>query len=153
MIDPRVLRDEPDRVRASLAKRGLPVDIVDRALSADTARRAAISQYEALRAEQKQLGKLIAQAQGEEKQALLERTKMLAAEVKAAEAAQVGAEAAWQEALLSLPNIAADEAPAGGEDDFTVIERIGTPTSSAAPRCRARASTSSPAWAPSSSSR
>jgi seryl-tRNA synthetase len=127
MIDPRVLRDEPDRVRASLAKRGLPVDIVDRALSADTARRAAISQYEALRAEQKQLGKLIAQAQGEEKQALLERTKMLAAEVKAAEAAQVGAEAAWQEALLSLPNIAADEAPAGGEDDFTVIERIGTP--------------------------
>jgi len=127
MIDPRVLRDEPDRVRAAQAKRGLSGDVVDRALSADTARRAAISQFEALRGEQKQLGKLIPQAQGEEKQALLARTKTLAADVKAAEAAQAEAEAAWQDAVMSIPNVAADEAPAGGEDDFVVLETVGTP--------------------------
>ncbi|WP_028643643.1 serine--tRNA ligase [Nocardioides sp. URHA0020] len=127
MIDPRILRDDPDRVRAAQAKRGLSDDVVDRALAADTARRQAIVEFEAKRGEQKQLGKLIPQAQGAEKQDLLARTKTLAADVKAAEAAQNAAEAEWQEAVLSIPNLAADEAPAGGEDDFTLIERVGTP--------------------------
>jgi len=127
MIDPRLLRDEPDRVRAAQAKRGLSGDVVDRALAADAARRQAIVDFEALRAEQKQLGKLIPQAQGDEKQALLEKTKTLAAEVKAAETRQGEAEAEWQAALMSIPNPAADESPAGGEDDFVVLETIGTP--------------------------
>ena len=56
MIDPRVLREDPDRVRASLAKRGLPEDIVDVALAADAARRQAIAEFEAKRGEQKRLG-------------------------------------------------------------------------------------------------
>ncbi len=125
MIDPRVLRDDPDRVRAAQAKRGLSDDVVDRALSADAARRAAIGDFETKRAEQKQLGKLIPQAQGDEKQDLLARTKTLAAEVKEAEAAQAVAEEEWQAAVMSIPNIAADEAPAGGEDDFVVLETVG----------------------------
>jgi len=132
MIDPRVLRDDPDRVRAAQAKRGLSDDVVDRALAADSARRTAIADFEAKRGEQKQLGKLIAgldkgRAQGDERQELLVRTKALAAEVKAAEAAQNAAEEEWQAALLNIPNLAADEAPAGGEDDFVVLETIGTP--------------------------
>jgi seryl-tRNA synthetase len=127
MIDPRVLRDEPDRVRAAQAKRGLSGDVVDTALAADGARRRAIVEFEALRGEQKLLGKQVAQAQGEEKQALLERTKALSVEVKAAEAAQTAAEEQWRAALMSIPNLAADEAPAGGEDDFVVLETIGTP--------------------------
>ncbi len=132
MIDPRVLRDEPDRVRAAQAKRGLSDDVVDRALAADGERRRAIATFEAKRAEQKQLGRLIPQAQGEEKQGLLAQTKTLAAEVKEAEAAQAAAEEAWQAALMSIPNIAAEEAPAGGEDDFVVLEEIGTPRDFAA---------------------
>src|SRR4051812_33170547 len=127
MIDPRVLRDEPDRVRAAQAKRGLSDDVVDRALSADGARRAAIADFEAKRGQQKQLGKQVAQAQGEEKQELLTRTRALAGEVKAAEAAQDAAEQEWQAALMSIPNLAADEVPAGGEDDFVVLETVGTP--------------------------
>ncbi|GAA4115278.1 serine--tRNA ligase [Nocardioides fonticola] len=132
MIDPRILRDQPDRVRAAQAKRGLSDAVVDEALAADSARRTAISEFETLRAEQKSLGKQVAQAQGEEKQALLERTKALAAEVKAAEAAQNAAEEAWQAALLSIPNLAAEETPPGGEDDFVVLETVGTPRDFAA---------------------
>lgn len=132
MIDPRILRDEPDRVRAAQAKRGLSDEVVDRALSADSERRRAIAAFETKRAEQKQLGKLIPQAQGEEKQALLAQTKTLAAEVKEAEAAQAVAEEAWQTALMSIPNLAAEEAPAGGEDDYVVLEEIGTPRDFAA---------------------
>ncbi|MFC7495714.1 MULTISPECIES: serine--tRNA ligase [unclassified Nocardioides] len=127
MIDPRILRDDPDRVRAAQAKRGLSDEVVDRALSADRARRGAISAFEERRAEQKQLGRQVAKAQGDEKQELLARTKALAAEVKEAEAAQGEAEAAWQDAIMGIPNLAADEAPAGGEDDFVVLETIGTP--------------------------
>jgi len=151
VIDPKVLRDDPDRVRAAQAKRGLSDEVVDRALAADSARRSAISTFEAKRAEQKQLGKQIPQAQGEEKAALLARTKDLSAEVKAAEAAQTEAEDAWRAALMDIPNLAADEAaqteaedawraalmdipnlaadeaPAGGEENFVVLETVGTP--------------------------
>ena len=127
MIDPRILRDDPDRVRAAQAKRKLSDDVVDRALAADEARRSAIAAYEARRAEQKAMGKKVASAQGEEKQALLAQVKELAAGVKEAEAARANAEAAWDEAMKAIPNLADDAAPAGGEDDYTVIEQVGTP--------------------------
>ena len=100
MIDPKVLRDDPDRVRAALAKRGLSDEVVSRSLEADVARRAAIAAFEEKRAEQKQLGALIPKAGPEEKQELLARTKTLAAEVKEAEAARVAADETWDAALV-----------------------------------------------------
>ncbi len=132
MIDPRLLRDNPDLIRAAQAKRGLSSEPVDRALAADAARRAAIAAFEEKRAEQKRLGALIPKAQGEEKAELLARTKAIAAEVKETEAAQTAAEAEWRDAMLAIPNPAAEEAPAGGEDDFVVLETIGTPRDFAA---------------------
>jgi len=127
MIDPRLLRDDPDLIRAAQAKRGLSTTVVDEALAADEGRRGAIADFERLRAEQKQLGRLISQAKGDDRAVLLERTKSLAADVKTAEAAQARAEEAWREAIMAIPNPAADEAPAGGEDDYVVLETIGTP--------------------------
>ncbi|NUR07374.1 MAG: serine--tRNA ligase [Nocardioidaceae bacterium] len=127
MIDPRLLRDDPDTLRAAQEKRGLSASAVDEAIGADERRRAAIVEFERLRGEQKTLGKQIPQAQGEEKQALLTRTKALSAEVKSAEAAQAEAEAAYRACLLAIPNPAAAEAPAGGEEDFVVLEHHGEP--------------------------
>ncbi|MGA9749709.1 MAG: serine--tRNA ligase [Nocardioides sp.] len=132
MIDPRLLRDDPDRIRAAQAKRGLSADVVDVALDADEQRRSAIGEFEQLRAQQKQLGAQIPQARGEDKQALLAQTKELSAQVKAAEAAQGAAEEAYKAAMMAIPNPAADEAPAGGEDDFVVLELVGTPRDFAA---------------------
>src|SRR3546814_441795 len=132
MIDPRILRDEPDRVRAAQAKRGLSDEVVDRALAADEGRRRSIVEFEEKRAEQKKLGKLIPKAAPEEKADLLARTKVLAADVKAAEAAQGEAEVEWKAALGSIPNLASDHTPEGGEDDFVVLETIGTPRDFAA---------------------
>ncbi|HYO38750.1 MAG TPA: serine--tRNA ligase [Nocardioidaceae bacterium] len=127
MIDPRLLRDDPDRIRDAQVKRGLSAGVVDEALAADERRRSAIVEFERLRGEQKSLGKQIASVSGEQKQALLERTKGLSAEVKKAEAAQAEAEDAYRAVLLTIPNPAAEEAPAGGEDDYTVLEHVGTP--------------------------
>jgi len=127
MIDPRLLRDEPDRVRASQVKRGSSPDVVDRALKADAARRATIAAFEEKRAAQKAFGKRVAQAKGEEKQELLAQVKILAAEVKHLEAEQVAAEQEWLDALKAIPNVVSEAAPAGGEDDFVVLEHVGTP--------------------------
>ncbi len=127
VIDPRLLRDDPDRVRAAQAKRGLSSAVVDEAVAADEARRAAIVDFERLRAEQKSLGRQVAGARGEERDALLARTRSLAAEVKTAEARQGEAEAVYRAAAMAIPNVAADEAPAGGEDDYTVLEHVGEP--------------------------
>ncbi|MGY2877057.1 seryl-tRNA synthetase [Marmoricola sp. URHA0025 HA25] len=132
MIDPRLLRDNPDLIRAAQAKRGLSASVVDEALAADEARRTAIADFERLRAEQKSLGKLVARAQGEEKAAILEKTRSLAVSVKAAELAQTHAEEDWAAAIRAIPNPAADAAPAGGEDDFVVLETIGLPRDFAA---------------------
>jgi len=127
VIDPRLLRDDPDLLRKAQEKRGLSAAVVDRALAADAARRTAITDFEQLRSEQKQLGKLISRATGEEKADLLARTKTLAADVKTAEATQAEAEQDWREVLYAIPNPAAEESPAGGEDDYVVLEHVGEP--------------------------
>jgi seryl-tRNA synthetase len=132
VIDPRILRENPDRVRAAQARRGLSADVVDQAVSADERRRSSIAEFERLRAEQKSLGKQIPKAQGDEKQQLLARTKTLSADVKAAEVAQGEAEAAYRDLLMSIPNLAAEESPAGGEEDFVVLEHVRTPRDFAA---------------------
>ena len=132
MIDIKLLRDNPDLVKASQRTRGEDESLVDVILEADATRRAGLTAYEQARAEQKTLGKEVARAQGEEKQALLARTRELAAQVKANEAA-AGAAAAQLEGLMTqIGNVVEEGVPAGGEDDFVVLETHGTPRDFAA---------------------
>jgi seryl-tRNA synthetase len=132
VIDARILRDDPDSVRAAQQRRGLPTALVDELISADEERRSSIAAFEAVRGEQKNLGKLIPKAQGEEKQQLLSRTKELSGQVKQAEAALTAAGEAFERLMKSLPNLASPEAPQGGEDDFVVLDTVGTPRDFAA---------------------
>jgi seryl-tRNA synthetase len=127
VIDPRTLRDNPDAVRASQRARGEDEGVVDKLLSLDTSRRSAIARADRLRAEQKQLSKLIPKAQGDERAALLTKGKELAAEVKAAEAEQGQASEEFDELHRSVPNVVHPDAPAGGEDDYVVLKHVGTP--------------------------
>ena len=97
MIDPRVLRDDPDRVRAAQAKRGLSDDVVDRALAADdrAARGDRRLRGQAGRAEAARQADPAGPGRGEGRRCW-RAPRTLAAEVKAAEAAQTEAEEAWQ---------------------------------------------------------
>ncbi|MFY1688814.1 serine--tRNA ligase [Plantactinospora sp. WMMB782] len=126
MIDLRLLRDDPETVRASQRARGESESAVDDLLRADEERRAAVGRFEALRAEQKQLGKRMPKADPAEKAGLLARTKELSAEVKAAEAAVGAAEAVLRQAQYAIPNVVEEGAPPGGEDDFVVLREVGT---------------------------
>lgn len=134
MIDLRLLRDDPDAVRASQTARGEPPAAVDELVRADAARREAVQRFEGLRAEQKQLSKQVPQATGEEKAALVARTKELSGQVKSAEADADEAERALRTAQLAVPNLVEQGAPAGGEDNYRVIREVGTPPTIAEPR-------------------
>lgn len=124
MIDLKLLRDDPDRARASQTTRGDDPSLVDALLAADEARRAAVTVADGLRADQKSVSQSVKTASPEERPAVLERAKALAAEVKQAEAAQGEAEAALRLAHLAVPNVVAG-APPGGEADFVVLEQVG----------------------------
>ena len=86
MIDPKILRTDPDAVRRSQAARGESVELVDQLVASDQARRALIASSEAARAEQKALSGRIPRASGDEKAELLVRTRELSASVKRATA-------------------------------------------------------------------
>ncbi|MDM4763888.1 serine--tRNA ligase [Galbitalea sp. SE-J8] len=127
MIDPQLLRDDPDLVRRSQEARGSSVALVDEAIGADAARRAAITAYENLRAEQNAFGKTVAQAPKDEKPALVAQAQQLAARVKAAQAEATDAEAAFATTVGAIQNPIIDGVPAGGEEDFVTLRTHGEP--------------------------
>ncbi|MEV6167687.1 serine--tRNA ligase [Streptomyces sp. NPDC051954] len=126
MIDLRLLREDPDRVRASQRARGEDVALVDSLLSADERRRSSGVRFDELRAEQKALGKLIPKASGDEKAELLKKAGQLAADVKTADAERDAADTETQELLLRLGNLVHPGVPVGGEEDFVELETHGT---------------------------
>lgn len=127
VIDLRVIRDNPELVRASQRARGVDESSVDALIAADEARRSAIATADALRAEQKTASNSVRSATAEQRPAILARAKELASTVKNAEANQAEAEAALRLAHLAVPNIASPEAPPGGENDFVILDTVGTP--------------------------
>lgn len=127
MIDLKTLRENPDAVKKSQTARGESADLVDRVITADEARRAAIVEFERVRAEQNSLSKSVGAAKGDEKTALLEKAKTLAAQVKEADAKKSEAESAARSELMNLSNLIDPAAPVGGEADFKVLEEIGSP--------------------------
>lgn len=126
VIDLRLLREDPDRVRASQRARGEDVALVDSLLSADERRRSSGVRFDELRSEQKSLGKLIPKASGDEKAELLKKASQLAADVKAADAEQHEADEETKRLALLLGNLVHPDVPVGGEEDFVVLETHGT---------------------------
>jgi seryl-tRNA synthetase len=127
VIDLKLLRENPDAVRASQRARGEDPRLVDALMKADTARRAAVSAADNLRADQKAASKKVGAASTEERPAVLAQAKELAEKVKAAEAEQSNAEKAFSAAHMAISNVIIDGVPAGGEDDFVVLDTVGEP--------------------------
>jgi seryl-tRNA synthetase len=130
MLDLKLVREDPERVRAALAKRGPGVaDQVDRLLEADTARRRLVTEVDALRAEQKRRGKEVARATPEEREQVLAGLKELSARLDEAEARLRDAEVELGELQARIPNLPDPAVPAGGEEDSVELRRVGTPPS------------------------
>jgi seryl-tRNA synthetase len=127
MIDLKHLRENPELFRASQKVRGEDPELVDKLLAADDLRRSAISEFESLRAKQNILSKSVGAAKGDEKNTLLESAKQLAQDVKAADSKRASAEEIAHKLSLGISNLIDPDAPIGGEADFKIIEKIGTP--------------------------
>ena len=127
MIDIKFLREHPEVVRASQKGRGESVELVDQILAIDEKKRAAVTEFETLRQEQNTLSKSVGAAKGDEKAALLENAKALADKVKVADTKRAQVEEQTKALILQLSNLLDTQAPIGGEEDFLIIEHVGTP--------------------------
>ncbi|MGO3148133.1 MAG: serine--tRNA ligase [Leucobacter sp.] len=135
MIDPVLLRNDPEAVKRSQRARGNDESLVDQALDADAARRSSLSEFERLRAEQKSVGERVKAASKEEKPALIAAAQEFAAAVKAADANAKAADAEFEAIAARIENVVLDGVPEGGEDNFVTLRTVGdTPTFDFEPR-------------------
>ncbi|GAB0024785.1 serine--tRNA ligase [Helicobacter pylori] len=148
VIDLKTLRDQPDAVRASQRARGEDESLVDAVIAADEQRRSAIGAFETARAEQKAASKELGPVMGRLKKAekagedvtqfeaeaaaLRDKGAAMSARVKELEAAAEEAKGALDASIRRIGNVIQDGVPAGGEDDFVVLEEVGTPRDFAA---------------------
>lgn len=125
MIDLKFIREQPDIVKANQVTRGADPHVVDDLLEADTHARATLAEFEQARSRQKDHGKSVAQAQGEDKNALLAEAKELAATVKQLQSLADAAGERVTELALMVGNLVQPGVPHGGEDDFVVVREVG----------------------------
>jgi len=126
VIDPNLLRENPEAIKASQRARGNDEAIVDEAAQADTTWRKKLQEYETLRAEQNAAAKLVGSASKDERPTLIAAGQVLADKVKAALEIANAAEARLNELMWKIENVVLEEVPAGGEENFKVLKEVGT---------------------------
>ena len=131
MLDIKLIRSDPDRVKAALNRRNGNYDAdIDRLLAIDVKRREVAAAADAMKAEQNQASKQIPQIkkQGGDAGELLARMKELAEKIKQSEAEQAALEAEQRAVLLSIPNMPNPLVPDGKDDtENQEMRRWGTP--------------------------
>src|SRR5213593_2553088 len=129
MLDIRLIRAEPERVKAELAKVGFPAADLDALLEADRRRREALHALETLRAERTNASKAIRDLKD-----AVERARAIAAQrtlgerIAAAEEAAAAVEEEFTRRMLEVPNLPHPDVPVGPDESGNVVVRtVGTP--------------------------
>lgn len=137
MLDPRLLRESPDIVRAAIAKKHLDVDL-DAVLALDAAWRSQLGEVEQLRARQKAANNEMARLPkgSPEFLAKVQEMKAVSADVKAREEGLKAVEAKWHAALLTLPNIPHASVPEGRTPEQNVVHATHGDPATASPHAR-----------------
>jgi seryl-tRNA synthetase len=131
MLDIRIIRNEPDRVKAELAKVGVAPAEVDALLEADRVRRETLHAVETLRAERTSASKAIRDLKDPaERERAIAAQKGVGERIAAAESDLAAAEEAFERRLLELPNLPHPDVPVGPDESANVIVR----TEGSAPR-------------------
>jgi len=122
MLDPKLLREAPDTVRAAIAKKHLDADL-DAVLALDTAWRSQLGEVEALRSKQKAANNEMAALKkgSPEFIAKVAEMKAVSAEAKAKEEGLKSLEEKWQAAMLTLPNLPHATVPEGKTPEQNVV--------------------------------
>ena len=129
MLDIRLVRDEPDRVRQALANRNEDPAVVDRVLELDERRRAILVEKERLQARRNELSKQVPKTKdADERGRLIEESKGIGPRITELEGETDTVEAALREVVLGIPNLPGPNTPLGrSEEDNVVVRSWGEP--------------------------
>lgn len=131
MIDIRLLREEPDRVRQAMIALGATDAPVEEAIQLDARRRAILVEVERLKAERnagsKEIGNLMRAGKREEAEALRQRMAELGSRIDGLEAELKEVEAKLEWAMLNIPNLPLPEVPIGKDESENVVVRVPIP--------------------------
>ena len=137
MLDPQLLRNEPERVRSVLARRRFELDL-DKLAALEGVRKTLQSETENLRSDRNKRSKAIGQAKarGEDIGPLRDEVAALGERLKARQLELESVQADLEAFALELPNLPRDDVPDGVEEsDNTEVRRVGaTPEFAFAPR-------------------
>ena len=132
MLDIKVIRSNPDKVKAAMKTRNADMDgVIDELLAIDDKRRELLGQTEKIKAEQNAASKDIPRIkkEGGDVAPIMERMKELAAKAKELGSEQAELEAKQRDLLLRIPNIPHESVPVGKDDSENVeVRRWGEPT-------------------------
>jgi seryl-tRNA synthetase len=122
VLDIKVLRDNPDAVRAGTLKKRLPdrVEAIDRVLALDSELRALSPKLDAMRSEQKQAGKQLGKLPAAEREQFLAQQRVLKGEMQQLEEQEKALREQLHTSLALVPNIPDPEVPDGKDDTENV---------------------------------
>ncbi len=126
MIDLKKLRDD-EAYRAGAIRKGAESGVIDQLLAAEDERRELLAEVEGLRAEQNAASKEIGRAAPDERDAKIAAAGELKAGLEQRESLLARAQGGVDDLILSVPNPAHESVPDGGEEDFELIDVVGTP--------------------------
>ena len=129
MIDPKLLRNEPEEVARNLARRGFHLDVGALKTLEDKRKPWAV-EVDRLRAERNANAKAVgmAKGRGEDAAALIARSEALIAELTAAETQLTGVQAELEQWQLGLPNLLHASVPDGSDERANAeVRRWGEP--------------------------
>ena len=122
MLDLNLIRNEPDRVKEGLRKRGEDPAIVDEVRELDVKRRKLLQEVENLRAERNRVSKRIPKIQDpQEREAKIQAMRELGERLKALEARLREAEDRLWERLSWIPNLPDPDVPVGEDESQNVV--------------------------------
>ena len=126
MLDINLIRNDPQWVTEALKKREYEADLTE-LLDWDSRRRELLQKNEAVKAERNKMNKQIPmlKKRGEDTACLMARLKEMADQVKAMDEEQGDLEEKIRTALLSLPNLPAEDVVAGGKENNQVVSLFG----------------------------
>ncbi len=127
MIDLRLIREQPDEIKAAIRRKGADPSLVDAVLEADRRRRDTLQRVESLRAEQNRASQEIPRLSGPAREARIAEMKRIATELRATEPDLAAAEAALGAAVERIPNPPHPEVPDGGPEASVTIRTFGEP--------------------------
>ncbi|MFZ9669094.1 MAG: serine--tRNA ligase [Solirubrobacterales bacterium] len=127
MLDLKLIRSDPDTVRAGLERRGAAGNL-DRVVELDSRRREILPELEAARGKRKEASEEIgaAKREGREAEAEMEEVRVLKGQIEGLESELESVESELDDLVAALPNLPEPEAPDGEDDsDAVVLREVG----------------------------